>query len=235
MKVKLGLLVIALHCFMISANAHEHHDYENQDDRERDGYYERGRDEYYDPYYDEHSHIHSRQITITKRNYTLEENFDIDSDQGHLGNVVQNSLSLRKNYTYYNHHGDLASSAYVKIPSFGSLITSATVMSVYDSRDRVIGTIEGSLMTFSPAKFYFYDANNNLKGIAYMDNDRCSFNIYHAYHTQKLLATLNQIFVRDVQDWWTVDIIDSEAIDPRVLISFGAFAVDTQAEYRKDN
>lgn len=176
-----------------------------------------------------------RQIKISKRDYALQENFDVDSESGHLGNVVQSSLSIRKNYKYYNHHGELVSSAYLKLPSFGSLMTKATVLNVYDARDRFIGSVEGAIITWSPSQFYFYDADGKLKGTAYMDNDRCSFTIYHPKHEQKILATYNRVFVRDVQDWWMVDIIDPEAIDPRLLITFGAFAVDTQGEYRKDD
>lgn len=235
MKLRLFLSIIAFYVMMISAYASEHREYGDRYDHNYNEYSNRhGNSDFYDPHYDEHRHLHSRQLTITKRDYILEDNFDVDSDQGHLGNVIQNSVSFRKNYHYYNHHGDLISSAYVKIPSLGSLMTSATVMSVYDSQERLVGTIEGCLMTLSPATFYFYDNHNNFKGTADMAKDRCSFNIYHAHHSQKIVAALNRAFVRDVQDWWTVDIIDAEAIDPRLLISFAAFVVDTQVEYKKD-
>jgi uncharacterized protein YxjI len=179
-------------------------------------------------------HFSFNQLTISKHDYTLEDHFDVDSNHGHIGNVVQSSFSLRKNYAYYDWHGNLESSAYVRFLSFGTLFTSATAMDIYDAKGSPIGEIEGSFFTFSPAKFYFYDGHNVLKGIAYLDNDRSSFTIYHPEHFQKIIAIYSRIFVRDVQDWWVVDIIDSEAIDYRVLISFGAFAVDTQGEYKED-
>ncbi len=174
------------------------------------------------------------QLIISKHDYTLEDHFDVNSNFGHIGNVIQSSLSLRKNYAYYNWHGNLESSAYVRFFSFGTLFTCATAMDIYDAQGFPIGEIEGSFFTFAPAKFYFYDGQSVLKGIAYLDNDRCTFTLYHPTHSQKIIAIFSRVFVRDVQDWWIADIIDQEAIDYRVLISFGALAVDTQGEYIED-
>lgn len=183
----------------------------------------------------EHHHPRPHQIIVTKKDYNFEEDFDIDSDMGHLGNVVQSSFSLRKNYSYYNHHGDLVSSAYVRMMSFGSLMNSATVMDVYDASGTQVGLIEGTLIfTMAPAKFYFYDAHGEVRGIAYLDNDKCSYTVYHPHHNQKIIASFNRVFIRDAQDYWIIDVIDPEAIDPRLLVSFGAFAVDTQATFRPD-
>lgn len=60
------------------------------------------------------------------------------------------------------------------------------------------------------------------------------FTVYHAKHSKKVVAIFTRVFVRDVQDWWVIDIVDHEAIDYRILATFGAFAVDTQAEYKED-
>jgi hypothetical protein len=174
------------------------------------------------------------QLIISKRDYTLEEHFDVDSNLGHIGNIIQTNLSLRKNYAYYDQHGDLESSAYVRFFSLGTFLTSASTIDIYDANGKAIGLIEGSIFTTSPAKFYFYDRDNNLTGIAYLDNDRCCFTVYHAKHSKKVVAIFTRVFVRDVQDWWVVDIVDHEAIDYRVLATFGAFTVDTQAEYKED-
>ncbi len=174
------------------------------------------------------------QLIISKHEYTFEEHFDVDSNLGHIGNIVQSSLSLRKNYAYYDQHGNLQSSAYVRFFSLGTILTSASTIDIYDSEGNAIGLVEGSIFTTSPAKFYFYDRDNNLTGIAYLDNDRCSFTVYHGTHSKKVVAIFTRVFVRDVQDWWVVDIIDHEAIDYRILATFGAFSVDTQAEYKED-
>jgi hypothetical protein len=192
--------------------------------------------DYRNPLQHFNSHENIKQIRITKRDYRFEEDFDVDSDFGHLGSIVQSSFSLRKNYSFYDHEGNAIFYAYGRVFSLGSLITSATVLDVYDHMGQnLVGSFEGALLTLYPSKFYFYDFSGICIGIAYMDNDKCSFVIYHPTHSQKILAIYTRVFVENVQDWWQIDIVEPGAIDWRLLISFGAFAVDTQAEYRADD
>lgn len=176
------------------------------------------------------------KIVISQKDYNFETNFDVDSEHGHLGYISQSSFSLRKNYTFYDRDGLVSASAYSRLLSFGTIRQAATVMDVYDGEGKQVGLIEGTLIfTTAPAKFYFYDSKNKVVGIAYMDKNRSSFTVYDPVNDKRIIASYNRIFERDVLDHWEIEVIDTKSIDLKVLVSFGAFAIDTQEQFREDN
>lgn len=174
-------------------------------------------------------------LVMHERDFTLSTYYNIDSEDCAIGNIVKTRLSLRTSYEFYSPNGLLGSTAYLRIFSLGSLFTWAGVMDVYDAYGDRVGLIEGAILTLLPSKFYFYDADNSLVGIAYMDHDCMGFTITDPNNEFKSIAHLHRIFVRDVVDHWTISIFDHSAIDHRLIYSFGAFAIDNQAGFREDN
>lgn len=176
-----------------------------------------------------------QQITIHERAYTFSDHYEIDSDLGHQGNLVKTKLALRTSYEYYTHEGELSSSAYLRIFSLGSLYTWASVLDVYDTVGGRVGLIEGAILTFQPSKFNLYDPGNQLVGTAYMDHDRMGFTLCDPVNEMRTIATFRRIFVKDVVDHWVISVHDRYAIDPRLIYSFGAFALDNQNDFRLDD
>lgn len=175
------------------------------------------------------------EITIHKRAYTFSNHYEIDSDIGHQGNLVKTKLSLRTSYEYYTHEGELSSAAFLRVFSLGSLYTWAGVLDVYDTDGGRVGLIEGAVLTFQPSKFHLYDPVNQLVGTAYMDHDRMGFTLCDPVNEMRTIATFRRVFVKDVVDHWVVKIHDRYSVDPRLIYSFAAFALDNQNDFRLDD
>src|SRR5262245_47269162 len=97
-----------------------------------------------------------REVTIHARLYTLSDHYEIESEEGFQGNLVKSRLALRTSYEYYDQNGELASAAYLRVFSLGSIYTWAGVLDIYANDGSRIGLIEGAIMTLLPSKFSFY-------------------------------------------------------------------------------
>ena len=147
-------------------------------------------------------------FVMYERAFVLSDYYYIDSAHGSLGNIVKTKLSFGTNYIYYDQQGEQLAGAYLRVFSLGALFTWASVMDVYDENERVLGRIEGSLMTFLPSKFYFYSPYEVVIGVAYMDNERMGFTVVDANNEAKIIAQFNRIFVKDVTDHWEIKVND---------------------------
>jgi uncharacterized protein YxjI len=181
------------------------------------------------------SHNQSLSAVMHERLFTLSTYYDIDSDKGPLGNVIKTKLSFRTTYQYYDQNGQYLSCAYQRIFSLGSFYTWACVMDIYDGQGNTLGLIEGSILTLLPSKFSFYDATNNVVGVAYMDKDCMGFSVFDPTNETRTIANFRRVFVEGITDYWTMTFNDLSAIDSRILFSFAAFALDKQADFREDN
>lgn len=174
-------------------------------------------------------------FTMHERNYALSKSYQIKSMDGSFGYLNSPKFSIRKSYQYYSQQGQLISTAELRLLSLGSMFTWAGALDIYDSNSNQIGTIEGSVLTLLPSKFCFYDADNSLIATAYMDMDCMGFTIVDPKDESRNIAFLDQIFVRGVTDYWSINVVDQTAIDPIILYSFCAFAIDHQSSFRKDD
>ncbi len=174
-------------------------------------------------------------LIISRKDYSFESDYDVDSNQGQIGNVVQNFFSFRKNYSLYSNQGELIFFASVRLFSLGSLWKSATALDIYDSIGQRLGTIKGTLLTKCPAKFYFYDSLKKLCGISYLDKARTNFTVVNPNNQRHILATFDRQILKEQVDRWVIELMDSNAIDPRLFISFASFLIDTQASFRIDD
>lgn len=173
-------------------------------------------------------------LIMHERDFMLSTYYQIDSDETPLGNIIKTKLSLRTSYEYHYSNGALGSNAYLRIMSLGSMFTWAGVMDIYDENGDRLGLIEGAVVTLLPSKFSFYDNNNKLVAVAYMDKDCMGFTITDPYNDFRTIAHLHRIFVRDVVDHWTISVFDRITIDPRLLYTFCAFALDNQGDFKED-
>lgn len=173
-------------------------------------------------------------LVLHQRQFTFSTYYDIDSDQGSFGNIIKNAVSLRTSYQYFDRHGNNLAYANLRFFSLGSLFTWAATMDIYDGQNNDIGLIEGSILTLLPSKFCFYNEHSQLVGIAYMDADCLGFTVVDPKNEARIIASFHRVFVENIADHWTISIEDENAIDLRILLSFGAFALDKQAYFRED-
>jgi hypothetical protein len=174
-------------------------------------------------------------IEMHERVFTFSTYYIVNSNTGLQGNIIKSKLSPRTSYEYFDQAGNALSCAYVRMFSLGSVFSWATVMDVYDNNSSHLGSIEGSIFTLLPSKFCLYDASQNLCGLAYMDSDCMGFTISDPINSAKTVAHYHRVFVQGVTDYWTITIPDPKAVDLRILLAFGAFAVDHQSYFRFDD
>jgi len=105
---------------------------------------------------------------------------------------------------------------------------------VYDADGSWIGLIDGQAVTGASAKFSVYDRNGDRVGIAYLDKTNDGFTIVDPEYENKYIASFRRNFIQNTTDYWKVNVYDTNAIDLRVLKIFGAFAADTQDDFKKD-
>jgi hypothetical protein len=176
------------------------------------------------------------KLTISQSDYSTQRNFDLNSEQGHLGHFVKKKICNFRGWTYfYNTQGHCQFMLNKRVLYFKGRSPAAAALDVQDASHQFIGSMEGAFFRRVPAKFYFKDDKGNYLGIAYMDKECSSYTLYDYKQNEKIIAIFRRNFVQDVTDNWEVEIIDPEAIDARLLAAFAAFAVDTQSIFKVDN
>lgn len=175
------------------------------------------------------------EATIRERLFTLSNYYEIESTDGHQGTIIKEKLAVWTSYQYYDLAGQMAASAYLRMFSLGSLFTWAGVLDVHDHKGNSIGLIDGAVLTLLPSKFSIYNAKNVLVGTAYMDHDCLGFTVSDPANEKKTIAHFRRKFIKEVTDHWVISINDPEAIDFRLLYTFGAFVLDNQNDFRLDD
>lgn len=94
--------------------------------------------------------------------------------------------------------------------------------------------IEGKAFTTAQAKFNFYDQNDRLVGVAYLDYDKSVFTLMNSSQNERNLGILKRHFIPGATDDWEVVLYDVESLDLRLFKIFSAFAVDHQDYFKKD-
>lgn len=182
--------------------------------------------------YAQEQHTEAHKVTISRKNFYFETKFDFNANAGYLGHVIRDHISLVRNYTAYNKLGKIISSAYAR---WGAYSPASTSIDVYDENEVILGVIDATLLfTYSPAQYYFYDSEGIAIGIADLDLNKTSFTITDPSNSNHVIALLYRNIRNDTIDTWEMEIIDSGFIDLRLLMTFGAFVVDTQEKFLED-
>lgn len=175
------------------------------------------------------------EFIIQEKQYAFSDCYEIESGGFYQGSLIKSKVALRNTYEFHDQSGVMVSSAYLRILSLGSLYTWAGVLDIYDFEGNTIGCIQGTMLTTLPAKFSFYNENNELVATAYMDRASLGFNIVDPKNERVSLARMHRIFIKDFVDPWVITMNDGDALDLRLLCSFAAFILDNQSKFRFDN
>jgi hypothetical protein len=223
MKRSVIMCIVAILSCLSLVEGHDGRDWER--DRDRDWLIEKD---------GEYMH-HPREVMIKESKFTFAKLFDIDSSHGHLGNVVKSRYTLRTHYDYYGTKGDsdLIAKGYLRFFSWGKVFTWASVLDIYSAADRYLGRIDGCLMTLSPSKFNFYDADGNRIGTAYMDANKLGFTVICA-KDDRTIAKYTRMCVPGETDYWYLNIYEDD-VPPSMLVIFFDFYFYNQVYFNYDN
>lgn len=176
-----------------------------------------------------------QEVFINEHHYPFYTYFDMDTPEGHLGNVIKENFDIWTHYGYYGHarDKDLIAKAYIRLFSMGQLFSWASIMDLYTPEEEHIGKIEGCWFTFYPAKFKFYNELKELVAIAYMDNDKMGVSVVSVGNKLPIAryyrTTLEDDVVNEYNvENWTLKIFDLEKLPASFLILFGAFLADRE-------
>lgn len=167
-----------------------------------------------------------RQIFIRHNDYLFfEGDYDIDCEYGHLGKIARSTFSIPSTFTYFNSTGHSAATAHTHFHTWDFHFKPVSYMDIY-ANGQFLGIIDSSFAG-RQAEYFFYDAYEQLVGIARGDYDRCSYVIYDPYDPHRIIATMNRGSVGNIGNSWMIEIVDPYAIDTTLLLYFGALASHT--------
>lgn len=171
---------------------------------------------------------------VTRSDYTFSTVFDMAHDKQPIGSIVKTVFSIRTHYALYNPFGLYEGEAICRFFCMGLFYTWATEIDVYDMEGDKIGMIDGQVVTSEPAKFSFYDANEERVAIGYLDQNCMGFSLVDPDRPNCVLARLTRNFIQDTLDNWDVVIYYPEKIPPKLVQVFAAFVCDTQHKFKPD-
>ncbi|MBS0637139.1 MAG: hypothetical protein JSS12_06485, partial [Verrucomicrobia bacterium] len=175
-----------------------------------------------------------------EKEYYFSNYFEFNANEVPFGTVVKKRfahLHLTNHYEVYDDKGLYEARGASRFFSLGALFSWATKIDVVDNARKTIGMIDGKLGTLQKARFNIYEYDNawQLKGIAYMDQEKRSFSIHDPNNDKHILASLKRILLPNERDHWECHIFEANAIDLRIVKIFAAFAVDHQEYFKSDN
>lgn len=175
------------------------------------------------------------QYKVTRNDYTFSTVFEIATNKGLIGSVVKGALHVRTHYDLYNRSGQYTGQGICRMFCLGMIYEWGTEIDIYDADGSLVGVIDGQVVSTEPAKFSIYDKDYNRVAIAYLDLNCSAFSISDPNNSAHLLARLSRNFIQGTIDHWDVLVYEPEAMDPRIIQIFSAFACDTQDKFKFDD
>jgi hypothetical protein len=171
----------------------------------------------------------SYHFSIYPNDYALATYFTIQADDTYRGVVKKSAFRIRTNYDLSNGDGWQATGI-KRAMSLGSIYPWATEVDIYNTRWEHVGMIDGQVVSTAAARFSLYDAEGNLKGIAFMDYSLNRYTIVYPDSEAFPIAECHRHRELIGQDWWDVVVYDNNQIDDRIIRIFAAMACDIQVD-----
>lgn len=182
---------------------------------------------------DEYQSEKPYHFKIQKKIYKFSTFFEIDSDDIYRGNVKKSVFRLGDHYDLSDKNGWCATGI-KKLCSLGSIYDWAAEIEIVGTNGEKLGVFKGKILTTAKAKFNFYNSNDQLVAIAYMDLENKGVTISPPKNETYSLARLNRVYVPDVHDHWEVTVYEPKTLDDRIVRIFAAFCLDTQDSFHED-
>ncbi len=166
--------------------------------------------------------------------FSLSADIDIKQGDAPAGHVVRTGgLCPRYHYDLYNAQNVFQARGVTRAFSLGFLFSWGMQIDVCDPAGSAIGMIQGQMFTRARAKFYFYNAQGQTTGIAYLNNKTPDFMIVSPNDESLVLAELHGKTYGDLGAWEMKLLEGFDQIDESLLKIFSAFAADYQADFEE--
>lgn len=176
----------------------------------------------------------SYSFSIWKKPYSFSTYFEIESFDGPAGTIIEESVSLRTNYDLYDANGIYEGTGTKRVLSLGLFFTWAAEFDIYNENGFWIGMIDGQAVTSAAGRFSIYNQDGECAGVAFIDYGAAGFTIVDPVDEIRVIASLKRNYIAGAIDPWDVKVFDGYAIDPRIIKTLAAFAVDNQNDFHAD-
>lgn len=174
-------------------------------------------------------------FSIHKKPYAFTTYFEIESDHVPGGTLVKDFFSIHTCYDMYSHDGDYEGTGVCRLFSLGLLFSWATEIDVYDEEGTWIGMVDGQALTTAAARYTVYNGNGDRIAVAFVDYGGGGFTLVEPLNETRIIASFKRNFIPDGIDFWNITVFEGKEIDPLIIKTFAAFAVDRQSAFREDN
>lgn len=173
---------------------------------------------------------------VSLSDYTFSTVFDMKTHHKHqsMGSIVKSVFQVRTHYDAYDYQGRYEGQGICRLACLGLFYSWGAEIDVYDAQGNKIGFIDGQVMSSEPAKFSFYDENDNRIAIAYLDQNCAGFSLVDPQNSAFILARLERNFIKDTIDNWNVNLYYPEFVSHHLVKIFAAFVCDTQDKFKPD-
>lgn len=168
-----------------------------------------------------------KEFNVTQHWVSLTVSFDIETVAQKMGCVHRRLLSLRPQYDFYDHQGNLKAIARMRWFSFGP------VFDVVNDKEESLGRVEERIFTFFPT-FDIIANDGRILAVATLNFWGTTYTLVEPQSGVEM-ATLHRSFFR-LRDNWTVTILKPELVDkinPELFITVMAFQTDLDS-WRRD-
>ena len=163
-----------------------------------------------------------------ERVVALTTTLDLENDGREYGKISEKVLSLTTSFDYVGEDGSKIATAKKKLISWG------VEVDVVDCNDTLIGSIEEEVFESLLKTLTVYrilDASGvEIARSKKVDLFATSFTLRDS--SGNIIASLKRPAINFLGNNWTVDIMDSEKIDPRLLVMIGACLLYTSPSPR---
>lgn len=171
---------------------------------------------------------------VTRSDYTFSSVFDMANEKKNLGSVVKSVFHITTHYDSYDRFGLYEGRGICRMVTLGLIYNWATEIDIYHTHGNKIGMIDGQVVSSEPAKFSFYDADDNRICIAYLDQNCMGFVLVDPENSSFVLARLTRNFILDTIDNWDISLYHPDRLPLKFVKIFAAFACDTQDSFKPD-
>ena len=153
--------------------------------------------------------------------------FLLQNDNDCLEKIIRTGFMCpRYFYELFDEEDNFAVRGITRAFSWGLVFTRATDIDIYDNQDNFIGMIEGKILKMSRIQFNFYDANNNLVAIAYINYKTKDVTITSPDNPDQIFAKFTGLSFEE-NGSLNIDFIAEDcSIDDGLIKVFSAFIFD---------
>jgi hypothetical protein len=166
----------------------------------------------------------SYSINIVRKERALGTEWILDSKE--VGKA-----SIRKTKTHIQVKEELEGKEYeakIRVISYKGYVPSTIKLEMYTKDGEYLGAIIGEELSSVEAHFSIYNEEGESVAVAYLEEDLQGFVMTHPERIARVIATLRKVDTLEPCCPWKMKVYQGRDLDPRVINTFIAIALDTE-------